>query len=101
MLDEIVRIGRLGIVSFPNFAHKPMREMFLREGRLPKEEGLYAHEWHDTPNRRFPSIRDFEELCQKRGIRIVQSLYVNSSTGGEVKDDPNLNADLAVVVVTR
>jgi homoserine O-acetyltransferase len=101
VLDEIVRIGRLGIVSFPNFAHKPMREMFLREGRLPKEEGLYAHEWHDTPNRRFPSIRDFEELCQKRGIRIVQSLYVDSSTGKEVEDDPNLNADLAVVVVTR
>ena len=101
VLDEIVRIGRLGIVSFPNFAHKPMREMFLREGRLPKEEGLYAHEWHDTPNRRFPSIRDFEELCQKRGIRIVQSLYVNSSTGEEVEADPNLNADLAVVVVTR
>jgi homoserine O-acetyltransferase len=101
VLDEIVRIGRRGIVSFPNFAHKPMREMFLREGRLPKEEGLYAHDWHDTPNRRFPSIRDFEELCQKRGIRIVQSLYVNSSTGKEVKEDPNLNADLAVVVLTR
>lgn len=101
VLDEIVRIGRRGIVSFPNFAHKPMREMFLREGRLPKEEGLYAHDWHDTPNRRFPSILDFEELCEQRGIRIVQSIYVDSNSGREITEDPNLNADLAVMVITR
>ena len=101
VLDEIVRIAHRGIVSFPNFAHKPMREMFLREGRLPKEEGLYANDWHDTPNRRFPSILDFEELCQQRGIRIVESIYVDSSSGREVTDDPNLNADLAVMVITR
>jgi len=101
VLDEVVRIAHRGIVSFPNFAHKPMREMFLREGRLPKEEGLYAHDWHDTPNRRFPSILDFEELCRLRGIRIVESIYVNSSSGQEVTDNPNLNADLAVMVITR
>jgi len=101
VLDEIVRIGERGIVSFPNFAYRPMREMFVREGRLPKEEGLYAHEWHDTPNRRFPSILDFEDLCKERGIRIVQALYVDSASGKEVEDDPNLNADLAVVVLTR
>lgn len=101
VLDEIVRIGERGIVSFPNFAYRPMREMFVREGRLPKEEGLYAHEWHNTPNRRFPSILDFEDLCKERGIRIVQALYVDSASGKEVEDDPNLNADLAVVVLTR
>ncbi len=101
VLDEIVRVGRRGIVSFPNFAHSPMREMFLREGRLPKEDGLYAHDWHDTPNRRFPSILDFEELCEQRGIRIVQAIYVDSKSGKEVKHDPNLHADLAVVALTR
>lgn len=101
VLDEIVRIGRRGIVSFPNFAHAPMREMFLREGRLPKGEGPYAYEWHDTPNRRFPSIRDFQELCAKRGIRILEAVYVDSASGGEVTDDPNLNADIAVVALAR
>ena len=101
VLDEVVRIGERGIVSFPNFAYRPMREMFVREGRLPKEEGLYAHEWHNTPNRRFPSILDFEDLCKERGIQIVQALYVDSASGKEVEDDPNLNADLAVVVLTR
>ncbi len=101
VLEEVVRIGRRGIVSFPNFAHAPMREMFAREGRLPKEEGLYAYEWHDTPNRRFPSILDFQELCDKRGIRILEAIYFNSSTGQEIVDDPNLNADVAVVALSR
>ncbi|MCP3985519.1 MAG: homoserine O-acetyltransferase [bacterium] len=101
VLEEIVRIARRGIVSFPNFAHAPLREMFMNEGRLPKEEGLYAYDWHNTPNRRFPSIRDFEELCNKLGIRIIEAIYVDSTTGAEVTEDPNLNADIAVVALTR
>ena len=101
VLDEVVRIGRRGIVSFPNFAYAPMRKTFMLEGRLPKEKGLYAYEWHDTPNRRFPSILDFQELCSKRKIRILEAIYFNSSTGEEIIDDPNLNADIAVVALTR
>jgi homoserine O-acetyltransferase/O-succinyltransferase len=101
VLNEIVRVAERGIVSFPNFAHRPMREMFMSEGRLPKEEGLYAYEWHDTPNRRFPSVLDFQELCNKLGIHIVESIFVDSATGAEVIENPNLNADLAIVAVTR
>jgi homoserine O-acetyltransferase len=100
VLREIVRIARLGIVSFPNFAHRPLREMFMREGRLPKEEGLYAYEWYDTPNRRFPSILDFQELCVHLGIRIERSVFIDSRSGREVVEDPNLNADLAVFAVS-
>ncbi len=101
VLEEVVRIGRRGIVSFPNFAHAPMREIFMREGRLPKEEGLYAYDWHDTPNRRFPSILDFQELCARLGIRILEAIYFHSSTGEEIVDDPNLDADIAVVALAR
>ncbi len=101
VLDELVRIGRRGIVSFPNFAHQPMREMFMAEGRLPKGEGPYAYEWHDTPNRRFPSIRDFEELCEARGIQILQAIHVDSRSGRLVEIAPNRDADLAVVVLAR
>lgn len=100
VLKEIVRVGRRGIVSFPNFAHAPMREMFMREGRLPKEEGLYAYDWHNTPNRRFPSILDFEDLCAELGIRIEEAIYVASESGQEVQDDPNRNADLAVFAIS-
>lgn len=101
VLREVVRIGRRGIVSFPNFAHAPLREMFVREGRLPKEEGLYAYDWYDTPNRRFPSILDFQELCAKLEIRVEEAIYVDSRSGREVVDDPNLNADVAVVALSR
>jgi len=101
VLDEVIRIGRRGIVSFPNFAHGPLREIFMREGRLPKEEGPYAYDWHDTPNRRFPSILDFQELCAKRGICILEAIYFNFATGEEIVDDPNLNADVAVVALAR
>ncbi len=101
VLEEVVRIGQRGIVSFPNFAHAPMRDTFLREGRLPKEEGLYAYDWHDTPNRRFPSILDFQELCATREINILDAIYVNSKTGEEIVDDPNLNADIAIVALSR
>lgn len=101
VLKEIVRIAGRGIVSFPNFAHAPLREMFVREGRLPKEEGLYAYDWYDTPNRRFPSILDFQELCGKIGIQIDDAIYLDSAKGIEVSDDPNLNADVAVVAIRR
>jgi homoserine O-acetyltransferase len=101
VLREIVRVGRRGIVSFPNFAYKPLREMFLNEGRLPKEEGLYAYEWHDTPNRRFPSIRDFQELCAELDIHILDAIYVDSRSGDEIVDEPNLHADVAVVALGR
>jgi homoserine O-acetyltransferase len=101
VLREIVRVGRRGVVSFPNFAYRPLREMFLREGRLPKEEGLYAYEWHDTPNRRFPSILDFQELCAELGIRILDAIYVDSRAGVEVDTEPNLLADIAIVALAR
>ena len=101
VLDEIVRIGHRGIVSFPNFAHAPMREMFMRQGRLPKGEGGYGYEWHNTPNRRFPSILDFQDLCEQRSIQILEAIFVNSVTGDEVVEEPNLNADTAVFVLSR
>ena len=101
VLDEIVRVAHRAIVSFPNFAHAPLREMFMREGRLPKEEGPYAHEWYDTPNRRFPSILDFEELCAARDIRIDHAVYIDSRAGRPVEVEPNLHADLAVVALRQ
>jgi homoserine O-acetyltransferase len=98
-LQELVRIGRRAIVAFPNFAYEPLRRMFMEQGRLPKEEGPYGYEWFDTPNRRFPSILDFLELCERLDIEIAQAIYVESNSGLEVTDDPNRNADLAVLAL--
>jgi homoserine O-acetyltransferase len=101
MLDELVRVAARAIVSFPNFAHRPLREMFFRQGRIPKTEGPYGYEWYDSPNRRFPSIVDFEELCAKKKITIAKKRYIDTHRGVEVHEDPNLEADMAIVMITR
>ncbi|MGD0387918.1 MAG: homoserine O-acetyltransferase [Tepidisphaeraceae bacterium] len=101
ILNEIVRIGRLAIVSFPNFAYRRLREMFWRDGRSPKMEGSFGFEWYDTPNRRFASILDVEDLCHRLGISIVRKVCLNSEERRFVEDDPNRNATEAIFVLVR
>ncbi|MBX3024003.1 homoserine O-acetyltransferase [bacterium] len=101
IVDEAVRVGRQVIVSFPNFAYRKLRRMLAEEGRSPKSEGPYSFEWYDTPNRRFPSIADFEAFCAAKGIRMARQVYLDSEAGRWVTDDPNLNADVAIAVLSR
>jgi len=96
ILREITRVGKLGIVSFPNFAYRKLRQMYYEEGRSPRAPGLYGHHWYDTPNRRFASIIDVRELCEAIGVRVLREICLSSETGEEVRDDPNLNADIAM-----
>jgi homoserine O-acetyltransferase len=100
VLREITRVGGLGIVSFPNFAYRKLREMYYELGRSPKLPGLYGYEWYDTPNRRFASIVDVRELCRAIGIRVLREICLNSESGQEVHDDPNLNADIAMFFIS-
>jgi len=96
ILHEVTRVGKLGIVSFPNFAYRKLRQMYYEQGRSPTVPGLYGYEWYDTPNRRFASIIDVRELCRAIGIRVLREICLNSESGEEVHDDPNLNADIAM-----
>ena len=64
MLHETARVGRIGIVSFPNFAHWPNRLRWLAGAcRSPR---TLPYEWYDTPNIRFGTFADFEVLARKR-----------------------------------
>jgi homoserine O-acetyltransferase len=101
IVDETVRVGGQVIVSFPNFAYHKLRRMLAEEGRSPKSEGPYSFEWYNTPNRRFPSIADFEAFCRAKGLRMERQVYLDSEAGRWVTDDPNLNADMAIVVLGR
>ncbi len=100
VLAEMLRVGRQAIISFPNFAYEPLRRMLAEEGRSPKAEGAFSFEWYDSPNRRFPTIADVHALCDQLGLVIGRGVYLNTHTGDEVTDDPNLKADLAVVSVS-
>ncbi|MGD0090840.1 MAG: homoserine O-acetyltransferase [Planctomycetota bacterium] len=101
VIDEMLRVGRNCIVSFPNFAYRKMRQMLAAEGRSPKAGGLYQYEWYDTPNRRFPSISDFVDFCRRKSIRILREVYLDTETQRQVNEDPNLNADVAIIVLSR
>ena len=101
IIDEMLRVGRCGIVSFPNFAYHKIRTMLYEQGRSPKAEGIYRFEWYNTPNRRFPSIADVEDFCAAKRIRTHRKLYLDSETRQFISDDPNRNADVAIFVVSR
>ncbi len=101
VIDEMLRVGRRCIVSFPNFAYRKMRQMLYEQGRSPKTPGNFGHEWYDSPNRRFPSIIDFQDFCAARRITIAQEIYLDTDRKSPVTDDPNLNADIAIFVLRR
>ena len=101
ILADMVRVGRQCVVSFPNFAYRKLRRMLCEQGRAPEAEGLLRHKWYNTPNRRFFSIADFEDLCREKAIRVLRRITLDTEAGGEVSDEPNLNADLAIFVISR
>jgi homoserine O-acetyltransferase len=101
LLTEIVRIGRRGIVSFPNFAYYKLRQMLAGDGRAPESKGILRYKWYNTPNRRFFSISDFEDLCGERGICIHRRVALDTEEGAEVRKDVNALADLAIFVISR
>ena len=92
MLRETARVGRTGIVAFPNFAHWPNRMSVLR-GRMPVTKRL-PYQWYNTPNIRVGTYKDFEVLAAKNGLRMVDGFGLQE--GREVRVLPNLRASTAV-----
>ena len=97
MLRETARVGRLGIVSFPNFAHWPNRLSVLR-GRMPVTKVL-PYQWYDTPNIRVGTFADFEVLARKNGLRVLDSFGLQN--GRAVRRWPNLMAGTALFKFER
>ncbi|MFA9951003.1 methionine biosynthesis protein MetW [Dentiradicibacter hellwigii] len=92
ILNEMLRVAREAVVSFPNFAYRINREAIVR-GHVPVSEDL-PYEWYDTPNVRFFTIADFEALCSRLDIEIRERRAFDDN-GQPVIDDPNLNGSLA------
>jgi methionine biosynthesis protein MetW len=96
MLRETARVGRIGVVAFPNFAHWPNRLAVL-QGRMPVTRRL-PYQWYDTPNIRVGTHADFEVLARSCGLTILDSLGLHN--GQEVRTLPNLLASTAVFKVS-
>ena len=97
MLVETARVGRIGIVAFPNFAHWPNRLAVLR-GRMPVTRVL-PYQWYDTPNIRVGTLRDFAALARRNRLQILDSFGLQE--GREVRFWPNARASRAVFKLQR
>jgi methionine biosynthesis protein MetW len=92
MLRETARVGRVGIVSFPNFAHW-MNRVRVAGGRMPVTRTL-PYQWYDTPNIRVGTHADFEVLARALGLTVLDSFGIQQ--GRVVRRWPNLLASVAV-----
>lgn len=97
MLTETVRVGRIGIVAFPNFAHWPNRLSVLR-GRMPVTKRL-PYQWYDTPNIRVGTHADMAILAQRNGLTVRDSFGLQN--GRVVRWLPNWRAGTSVYQFTR
>lgn len=97
MLLETARVGRMGIIAFPNFAHWPNRLSVLR-GRMPVTRRL-PYQWYDTPNIRVGTFKDFEVLAHKNGLRVLDAFGLHE--GRIVRWLPNARAGTAVFKISR
>lgn len=92
LVREILRVGREGIVSFPNFGHWKTRLNVLR-GHMPVSDVL-PYQWYDTPNVHLCTLHDFEDFCRQCRIQILERRVM--SGGSEVNLLPNLLGSTAV-----
>ena len=102
-IDDMLRVGRRCIVTFPNFGYYKLRAMLAEQGRAPEAEGVLKYKWYETPNLRFFTIADFEDYCRDHGITVHRRIALDTEKGADVEpdDDPNLRADLAIFVISR
>jgi methionine biosynthesis protein MetW len=97
MLQETVRVGRVGIVAFPNFAHW-FNRLSVLQGRMPVTKRL-PYQWYDTPNIRVGTFADFGDLARKNHLQVVDAFGLQR--GQEVRTLPNLMAGTAVYKLQR
>lgn len=98
VLREMLRVGRRGIVAFPNFGHWRMRLAMLLSGRAPRTS-LFPYEWYESPNIHLLTVQDFEELARAESWTVERRYFLSGNR--KVEFSPNLMAEVAVFLVRR
>ncbi len=98
VLREMLRVGRRGIVAFPNFGQWRVRLSMLMSGRAPRTK-LFPYAWYESPNIHFLTVRDFEELAEEEGLTVERRYYLAGRR--KVTALPNLMAEVAVFLISR
>lgn len=102
VLDEMLRVGRECIVTFPNFGHWRCRWYLSTRGKMPVSRFM-PYTWYDTPNIHFCTFSDFEELCRQKKLTVIERLVVDNTHKGDWKTRlfPNLMGEIAIYHLTR
>ncbi len=102
LIHEMLRVGKRGIVSFPNYTHYKNRLYFFFRGRAPISKEL-PYQWFDTPNIRVIPLKDFRRFCSLFGFEIIKeiaiSTYHQEEQGREVRFFPNLLASYGIYML--
>ncbi|MES2918864.1 MAG: methionine biosynthesis protein MetW [Pseudomonadota bacterium] len=102
LLEDMLRVAREAIITFPNFAHWTARWYIALRGMMPVSEAL-PYTWYNTPNIHLCTFRDFDALCAAKGITVLDRLAVDGGQQGSVlaRLFPNLFGEVAIYRVTR
>ncbi|MDR2761761.1 MAG: homoserine O-acetyltransferase [Planctomycetaceae bacterium] len=101
VVDEMLRVGVRGIVSFPNLGFREHRYRLMNEGRAPKLEFEAAGEWYNTSDVRFLTLADFEDFCNKKGINVHHCIAIDTKQQKQIDQNPNENADVVILVISK
>jgi len=104
LINSMLRIGRKGIVSFPNFGHWPVRLQLLFRGHAPITPQL-PYQWFDTPNIRVLSLKDFRTFAKRVGFKILKEVAINTDrqdkTGTDIAFFNNLRATYGIYLIGK
>lgn len=102
LVDEMLRIGKHGIVTFPNFGNWKSRLSLASKGRMPVSKFM-PHLWYNTPNIHFCTVKDFDALCIEKNVRVLARTVVDSKHKGSwaMKSWPNLLGEIAIYHLTK
>jgi len=100
VLSEMLRVGKIGIVSFPNFASWRVRLHLLFEGRMPNTDSL-PHRWYNTPNIHLCTLDDFFDLASEKNISVIHGWVLVDGKIRALEASDNLHADEALLILRK
>ncbi len=100
VLDEMLRVGRAGIISFPNFGYKEVVRTFTETGKMPVTPTLPYH-WYDTPNIHLFTVKDFLELAETKNVKIVCGFSYKGGEPSIFEEEDSTEAEEVLFVIEK
>lgn len=100
VMDEMLRVGKYGVISFPNFGHPEVTSSLVNKLRMPVTPDL-PYQWYDTPNIHLFTVNDFMDLCQQKDISIISSRVWKRGTVTTFSNEDCFLAEEIMFVVSR